>query len=277
MLYEIGHVLQYDYDVPVALGPHTLRLLPRAGADQRLADFRYEVRPSPAQVTRNLDLDGNDVLRMGFDKPVRSLLVRLKSQVETLRKNPFDYVAANPRLPADYAEKNAALLRFRGSADTEPALAEFCRELRGEAGDNTGDFLYRLCRRIHEAFGHETREEGSPWEPARTWREKRGACRDLAVLFMDCARRAGLAARFVSGYYEDDTRRRKRDLHAWAEVYVEGGGWRGFDPASGLAAADRHVAVATGAEPSEAAPVEGTFSAGGKSTLRYAVSMTRLA
>jgi hypothetical protein len=30
----------------------------------------------------------------------------------------------------------------------------------------------------------------------------------------------------------------------WAEVYVDGGGWRGFDPTTGLAVGDNHIAVA---------------------------------
>jgi transglutaminase-like putative cysteine protease len=53
---------------------------------------------------------------------------------------------------------------------------------------------------------------------------------------MAAARSQGFAARFVSGYLygaeEDDG----NDLHAWAEVYVPGGGWRGFDPTAGLVA-----------------------------------------
>jgi transglutaminase-like putative cysteine protease len=55
-------------------------------------------------------------------------------------------------------------------------------------------------------------------------------------------------------------------MHAWAEVYVPGGGWRGYDPTHGLAIADRHIAVAASAQPALAAPVSGTFRGTGVSS-----------
>ena len=48
-------------------------------------------------------------------------------------------------------------------------------------------------------------------------------------------------------------------MHAWAEVFLPGGGWRGYDPSRGLATAENHVAVASGRSPEAAAPITGTF------------------
>jgi transglutaminase-like putative cysteine protease len=74
---------------------------------------------------------------------------------------------------------------------------------------------------------------------------------------MEICRAMGLAARFVSGYQEGDVEQDNRDLHAWAEVYLPGGGWRGYDPTHGLAVSDRHVALAASSFPSYAAAVTG--------------------
>ena len=62
----------------------------------------------------------------------------------------------------------------------------------------------------------------------------------------------GLAARFASGYAYSE-KPDATDLHAWGEVFLPGGGWRGYDPSQGLAVADRHVTVAAAANPRDAA------------------------
>ena len=72
----------------------------------------------------------------------------------------------------------------------------------------------------------------------------------------------GLAARFASGYAYSE-KPDATDLHAWGEVFLPGGGWRGYDPSQGLAVADRHVTVAAAANPRDAAPVTGTFRGDG--------------
>jgi transglutaminase-like putative cysteine protease len=84
------------------------------------------------------------------------------------------------------------------------------------------------------------------------------------VLYMDACRAVGLAARFVSGYEEGDSSIPDRDLHAWAEVYVPGGGWRGFDPTHGLAVSDRHIALVASPLPAQTLPVSGTTQEGAR-------------
>jgi transglutaminase-like putative cysteine protease len=83
---------------------------------------------------------------------------------------------------------------------------------------------------------------------------------------MDACRALGLGARFVSGYQEGDPDQPRRYLHAWAEVYLPGAGWRGYDPSHGLAVADRHVAVAAGMRSDLAAPISGIFRGTGVSS-----------
>jgi transglutaminase-like putative cysteine protease len=69
----------------------------------------------------------------------------------------------------------------------------------------------------------------------------------------------GLAARFVSGYKYEPGSKDAQDLHAWAEVYLPGAGWRGYDPSLGLAVADQHIPLASGPLATDASAVSGTF------------------
>ena len=64
--------------------------------------------------------------------------------------------------------------------------------------------------------------------------ESSGSCRDFANLFMQAAQHLGLAARFVSGYlHAEPSSANYGSTHAWAEVFLPGAGWKGFDPTIG--------------------------------------------
>ena len=87
-----------------------------------------------------------------------------------------------------------------------------------------------------------------------------GSCRDFANLFMEATRALGLAARFVSGYrYEAGLPPEQGATHAWAEVYLPGAGWKGFDPTIGALADWTHIAAAVARSPTDAPPVAGVL------------------
>jgi transglutaminase-like putative cysteine protease len=93
------------------------------------------------------------------------------------------------------------------------------------------------------------------------------------VLFAAAARAVGIPTRFVSGYEAGAASQEKPTMHAWAEVYLQGGGWRGYDPSAGLAASTRHIAVAAAADPRLAAPITGTIRGSARSEMRFALAM----
>ena len=80
------------------------------------------------------------------------------------------------------------------------------------------------------------------------------------MLMVACCRVVGLPARFVSGYQLQQPPPKEYDLHAWAEVYLPGAGWRGFDPSAGKEVTERYVVLATSSKPELTAAVSGSFS-----------------
>jgi len=273
MRISVTHTTLYRYDAPVGPEPHTFRLRPRNDASQRLLRYAVEISPAPAGRSECLDQDGNVVLETWFSEPIEELEVCSSFEVETLRANPFDFLLAGSALPPRYeAPIDAALVPYLATPES-PAVTEFARVAADRTGNRIMPFLMELNRILHEELRYEAREEGAAHPPEATLDARAGSCRDLAVLFCALSRSAGLAARFVSGYESEAALHERAYMHAWAEVYLPGGGWRGYDPSQGLAVSTSHVAVAAAADPRLAAPISGSYRGAARSTMQFQIQM----
>lgn len=266
MRITVRHRTSYSFDAPVCLEPHVIRLRPRTDGSIRLVDFALEIDPEPVVRADNLDPEGNVITRAWFEGEWSRLTFRTHAVVDALLGNPFRFLISEPARPLPYAyapDFSERLALYRRPPDAaHPAVRELALAVATDSQRDPARFPLALAQRIRAGFVRQTRLEGRPLAPEATIAAGRGACRDLAVLFVACCRTMGLAARFASGYaYTDkpDT----TDLHAWGEVFLPGGGWRGYDPSQGLAVADRHVTVAAAANPRDAAPITGTFRGDG--------------
>ncbi|MBI3247203.1 MAG: transglutaminase family protein [Deltaproteobacteria bacterium] len=277
MIFEISHTMTYNYSGLVALNPHELRLRPRSDGTQRIRQIALNIDPLPAGMAEGRDAEGNDVVSVWFADATRRLQIASRLTVETVRDNPFDFIITDPAaamLPVSYAtEIRPTLESYRIVSEHDASLYQFARSIAADVKQEPLAFLAQLNTRIHERTTYVTREHGDPQSAAATLAQKRGACRDLAVLFIESCRVVGLAARFVSGYTGGKSVF-AASMHAWAEVYLPGGGWRGYDPTSGLTVADQHVVIAAGRIPRLAAPVTGSFrGAGVFSSLQVALQV----
>lgn len=269
MLYTIRHTTHYHYSQPVILKPHHLRLRPRSDVTQALRYFDLKITPEPSGISSAVDVDGNASDTVWFEpQTTDQLIITTQSKVETFRDNPFHYLAEPwaTFLPIDYPTSlNMSLQPYLANPlwlAPAPEVVQLAQQVLQAIDRNTSYFLTALNQRIYESCEYTTRKSGDPLPPGITWTEKRGSCRDLTTLFMEACRCVGLAARFVSGYQEGDLENAQGDLHAWAEVYVPGAGWRGFDPTLGLAVANQHVALVASPYPRQAAPVFGALREG---------------
>lgn len=276
MIFNIRHKTNYRYSRPVLLGPQTLRFRPRSEPGQHLLEYHLKITPEPVGRSDYLDIENNPVTRVWFNGETDSLQIDMQLKLETLCSNPFDYLLSDhaERLPLQAPQTAGIASAYLLRDYVDASVNAFAEATSHAANYQTTEFLNRLNLTLFNDFKHFNRETGAAQTPAVTLHNRSGACRDLAVLFVDCCRYLGIPARFASGYQKGNLQSERRHLHAWPEVYLPGAGWRGYDPTHGIAIADSHVTVAAAAAPRDTMPVSGSFTGpGATSSLDYSVKI----
>ncbi len=272
MHFRVSHETVYRYDAPISLGAHLLRLSPRA-TGVRLHTEKLVVVPEPVASREETDAWANRITRLTFAGETRLLRVTSSFDLDTETPAPPDTGA--DALP--WAAAPADGLADCRTVTAGAAVRTYAGAVAARAGHRPVAFLDLLAEDIASRTHLGIRPDGHARTAEETLDLRAGACRDVTVLFLEAARTMGLAARFVSGYQarpavEDG----RRHLHAWAEVYLPGTGWRGWDVTHGTRVTDGHVALSAAPTQAGTMPIEGGFSFTGptvKSTLDYTVSI----
>jgi transglutaminase-like putative cysteine protease len=272
------HRTVYSYSAPVYLEQQLIRLRPRSDPWQAVKEYAIEITPQPAQMTHGIDVWGNDVVWASFEGAHTSLTFATRFVVETVTDDPFNFWLPNVeshQLPPSYTGiQQAALAPYLATDSIGDSVRELAEEVKAEAGEGgLLAFPTKLAESIHSTCRYVVREVGDALAGAETLAAGEGSCRDLAVLYMEACRHVGVAARFASGYVAAPPALGQRELHAWAQVYIPGGGWRGYDPSQGLAVATGHVTLAASAMSAGAAPVSGSYRGEASSWLQTDVDM----
>ncbi|GAN69809.1 transglutaminase [Acetobacter orleanensis JCM 7639] len=160
-------------------------------------------------------------------------------------------------------EEQGELESYRSTSLVGPHLHAFLADWVAKAPHDTLEMLVALNRALAARVKYQVRLEPGVWSPEETLSRGAGSCRDSAWLMIAVLRHLGFAARFVSGYLIQSSQTAEGeetltcDLHAWAEAFLPGAGWIGFDTTSGLLAAQGHLPLAATPSPEQAAPVSG--------------------
>jgi transglutaminase-like putative cysteine protease len=263
---RIQHTLTYRYSAPVLLGPHRFCLKPRGHGFQRLLDFQLTISPQPSWLYPLVAASGDEILRARFLGSADHFQVCAISEVET--QWPPDLLQCledrEPALPYPVGQLNGdlagSLQGWLPNGQHDPAAVDLAQEALMGSDQRALMFLGQLVEIIQDRVKYTQRHVGPAWPAGRTLKERVGSCRDLAMLMIEACRCVGLPARFVSGYHLVEPKPERYDLHAWAEVYLQGAGWRGFDPSGCGAIDDRYITLATSSKPALTAAVNGSFS-----------------
>ncbi|MFY8150213.1 MAG: transglutaminase family protein [Prochlorococcaceae cyanobacterium] len=263
---RLTHTLTYRYSDPVFLGPHRFCLRPRGHGFQHLRQHALQLSPDPNRLYPLIAASGDEILRARFLGTTELFEVRAVSVVETM--HPPDLALCleenEPSLPYPAGHLNVDLMGglegWLPNGQHDPAAVDLAQEALTGSDYRALSFLDQLVEMIQDRVKYTQRHTGPAWPAGRTLKERVGSCRDLAMLMIETCRCVGLPSRFVSGYHLVEPRPERYDLHAWAEVYLPGAGWRGFDPSGRGAIDDRYVTLATSSKPELTAAVTGSFS-----------------
>jgi transglutaminase-like putative cysteine protease len=155
--------------------------------------------------------------------------------------------------------------------DPRGELMSWARQfIRSDGPTHTRDMLVAMNEHIRNEFTYRSREEEGTQTPLATLEAGSGTCRDFALLMMEAARRLGVATRFVSGYLYDSAldsnaaagasgTQGAGSTHAWLQAYLPGAGWVPFDPTNNLTGGSQLIRVGVARDPSQAAPVSGSW------------------
>jgi transglutaminase-like putative cysteine protease len=246
MRLRIRHKIQQRFETPARNVTRILRLTPRSHEGQHVINWR-------------IDVDTDCVLKVGEDGfgnithtftakgPCDDLAITVAGEIDN-----FDAAGvvrgAAERMPRELYLRETAL------TTADAPIRQFAREATASEETVLGR-LHALQDTLHDLLAFEA--AAVPGENAeKAFAAKKGCGSDIAHVFVAAARTIGIPARVTSGYYLCDDKKTGL-VHVWAEGYVEGLGWTGFDAAHKVCPQENHVRLAMGLDVLAAAPVRG--------------------
>lgn len=278
---QIDHLTEYRFASEVTILPHRLLLRPRESHHLRIASSALSISPAN-YVSWQRDVFDNSVALAHFTLPASSVTITSQVVIEHYDEAPLDflvedYAAFHPftYLP-DEGTDLAPLLLMTWPGDRASIDAWLHGLSLRSPRLETFTLLDQLNRAICRDFRYQRREEPGVQSPAQTLSSGSGSCRDFSALFLEACRVLGFASRFVSGYHTSYANEAGGgSTHAWAEVYLPGPGWKGFDPTAGLVTGSEHIPVAVARHPETVPPVAGGYvgPAGSRPSMLVSVSV----
>jgi transglutaminase-like putative cysteine protease len=262
LLVSIGHVTKYSRAAPVSYSVQSLRLTPPSFDGQQVVSWSIEM-PHIDEAVRFRDSFGNIAHLVVLPKPLSEISIVARGTVET-------------RDRAGVARGMVEIAPARVYKRTTPRTAPD-DAIRALAADTSAteplERMHKLMEMVHERVAYAIGTTSAATTAAEAFKAGQGVCQDHAHIFISAARVLDLPARYVNGYFLTDSDSPAEAHHAWAEVWLTGLGWVGFDAANNMCPTDRYVRLACGLDSASAAPIRGTRRGGVEEVLDVTVEV----
>jgi transglutaminase-like putative cysteine protease len=256
MRYSVHHLTRFEFDQPSGHSIHDVRLTPIPASGQRVLAWRIE---GPGKRSDWSDGHGNPVTTFSVAHSHESVEIEVHGLYEYSGADQWLRYAETPSLPPPFWLRNTGMARHDESFD--PLI----EGLATQAAEPTQRVmaLHELMTRVGDRLAYKTGVSTVDTTAAEALKRGAGVAQDAAHVFIASCRRLGVPARYVSGYLRNDDGLNVgglhvgRTSHSWAEAWVPGLDWVGFDPANGMSPRGDSLRVAVGLDYRDAAPVSG--------------------
>ena len=247
MRLRIVHEIVYAFDPPANGAIQTLRLTPRGHDGQFVVNWRIEV-DHDCRLSSARDPFGNIVQSFNTDGKLDGLAITALGEVET-----HDMAGMvrgqSERFPV------AVYLRDTQLTESDQGIRSFAAEIDAASPPDRLSTLHALMDGLHDAMEPGETEDD---RAIAAFAARKGDARALAHVFIAAARHLGIPSRYASGYlFKPGSEEPDHSEHGWAEAFIEGVGWIGFDAACNICPTDAYVRLAIGLDRVGAAPVRG--------------------
>ena len=264
MLITIAHETRYSFGHSVSHGLQRLRLRPKPTHGQQIVEWKTTLEGAQPEAEYD-DQHHNHVELVSMEPGVREVVVTCSGTVRT---------ADNSGVLGDHVGHMPLWCFLRATPLTRAGLK--VRALVAGVDADRSDtlaFLHKLSDAVRSAVEYVPGATDVKTSAEQALTAGRGVCQDHAHIFISAGRLLDIPTRYVGGYLKMDGLIEQEAGHGWAEAYVKGLGWVGFDVANAICPDERYVRVATGFDYSEAAPFTGIATGTGESRLSVHLSV----
>jgi transglutaminase-like putative cysteine protease len=267
MRLSIRHETLHHFAPPAKSVIQSLRLTPRNHEGQHVVHWRIDTDVE-CRLKASQDAFGNVLHGFSSYGPREVVAVTAVGEVDTFDTRGVVNGAVERFPPELYLRPTA----MTSASAAREALAEASPAIANEKG--ALDRLHALLRALSRAPSASARQRQESGSQSQNDESEETGAEASAHLFIACARALEIPARYVAGYRLDRTGAPPDAMHGWAEGFVAGLGWVGFDPSDGVCPDERYVRVAIGLDSLGACAIRSAHAGGGEPVIKVKLDVT---
>ena len=242
----VTHKTKYSFEAGPLSGLQQIKKTPYSDSCQMVLDWSLSLKGAKEELSFT-DSFNNNVHLIRIEPRTECLVIECEGHVEVADKFGI----------RGYETSTIPLWVWTEQTNITKPGSNIRKLVKGLSLKNNISDFHKLMELINRSLGFEKNTTDVKTTAEAAFKSGYGVCQDFTNIFIACCRLHGLPARYVSGFLLLENNQVQEAMHAWAEVFVEGLGWVGFDTANNVSPDDRYIRVALGRDYADAAPIKG--------------------